>query len=65
MENHENEGIAAEYKWIRANYPNSSVTMQSVSMNKKHRPYDTLTILTEDGKKINIYFDISHFFGHN
>ena len=58
----ESKGVAAEYKWIRENYPNSKVMMQSLTYYKK-KPYDIIQIMTADEKSLAVYFDISNFFG--
>ena len=58
----EGTGTAAEYAWIRKNYPGSVVSSQSLNF-VKHRSYDVLHITTDLGFKKSIYFDISNFFG--
>lgn len=56
------DGIKAEYEWIRKNYPGYKLKSQSLQTRGK-KVYDVLTIITADGKKKEIYFDISNFFG--
>jgi hypothetical protein len=58
----ETTGVAAEYKWIRDNYPGSESQGQAL-MNNNSKPYDVITIKTSDGTIKKIYFDISNFFG--
>lgn len=55
-------GIAAEYDWLNKNYKGNKSIGQSLTY-YKDKPYDIITILTKDGKKKKIYFDISNFFG--
>jgi hypothetical protein len=59
------DGIAAEYKYVSKKYGRRGVDwkmiQQSLSYNKK-KPYDILKINYKE-KEINIYFDISSFFG--
>ena len=58
----ENDGVSAEYAWIRQHYPGCKINGQSlVDHNKK--PYDLIKIKTSDGRDLTIYFDISNFFG--
>jgi len=61
-ENQETPGIHAEYAWIREKYPNYKLKGQSLS-NYKNKPYDIIHITTADGKDMDIYFDISNFYG--
>lgn len=58
----ESEGVAAEYKWLRENYPDYSVTGQSLQQNNK-KWYDVLHTKAKDGTKRDFYFDITKFFG--
>lgn len=61
-ESNETDGVAAEYDWLRANYPGYSLIKQSL-INVEGKPYDKMDIKTADGVKKTIYFDISNFFG--
>lgn len=58
-------GIAAEYKYLNQKYGRRGVDwqmiQQSLSYNKK-KPFDVLKIKYKE-KEINIYFEISSFFG--
>lgn len=54
--------ISEEYAWIRKYYPGSSFQGQSLIFEKK-KPFDVLTIITANGTKKEIHFDISSFFG--
>ncbi|HET6990920.1 MAG TPA: hypothetical protein VFJ43_06325 [Bacteroidia bacterium] len=58
----ETEGVAAEYVWLKANYPGYSLIKQSL-IEEGGKPYDKMEIKTAEGDKKTIYFDISHFFG--
>jgi hypothetical protein len=60
--NNETEGVAAEYEWLRKNYPGYQNQGQSLVYNND-KPYDLLKIKTADGTSKSIYFDISKFFG--
>jgi hypothetical protein len=59
------DGIAAEYKYVAKKYGRRGVDwkmiQQSLSYNKK-TPFDILKINYKE-KEINIYFEISSFFG--
>jgi len=68
-------GVAAEYEWLRRRYPKSKRLSQGLttldlitgkgrakySANQIH--FDILEIQLADGRKKEIYFDISSFFG--
>jgi hypothetical protein len=58
----ETPGIHAEYAWIRNKYPGSKTRGQSLNIHEK-KPYDIIHITTADGKDIDVYFDISKFYG--
>jgi len=58
----ETAGVAAEYKWLRANYPGYKSRMQSLR-NYNGKPYDVIAITTAGGTDKDVYFDISGFFG--
>jgi hypothetical protein len=62
QETNEMSGIQAEYAWIKEHYPNCSLKQQSLA-SYKDKPYDIMTIFTSEGKTVNLYFDISNFFG--
>jgi len=61
-EEHETPGIHAEYAWIRNKYPGSKTNGQALSYHDK-KPYDIINITTADNTKIEVYFDISNFYG--
>ncbi len=61
-EKSENEGVKAEYTWLRANYPGYKLKQQGLNFHKE-KAYDVLDILTTEGKEKSIYFDISNFYG--
>ena len=54
--------VPAEYAWIEAHYPGSQMNMQSLS-DCGGSPTDKLHIMTADGRKLVVFFDISSFFG--
>jgi len=58
----EMEGVAAEYKWLREQYPGHKVIKQSLS-NEGKKHYDIIQIQTKEGEEKSIYFDITNFFG--
>ncbi|MDP4292217.1 MAG: hypothetical protein Q8908_14140 [Bacteroidota bacterium] len=58
----ENKGVAAEYTWIRQNYPGCKLNGQLLSFQDK-KPFDIIKIVTSEGKELSIFFDISNFFG--
>ena len=61
-EKSENEGVKAEYTWLRANYPGYTLKQQGLNFHKE-KAYDVLHIITPEGKEKSIYFDISNFYG--
>lgn len=61
-EKDEISGIGAEYSWLRQNYPGCRLKQQSLT-SYKNNPYDIMTIITSDGKVLDICFNISNFFG--
>jgi hypothetical protein len=61
-ETNEGDGITAEYKWLADHYPGYSSEGQGLSEYDKH-PYDILHIKTTYGKKVDVYFDITSYFG--
>jgi hypothetical protein len=62
IEKTESKGISAEYSWLSLYYPGYKTIRQSLTYNNK-TPYDVIEIVTADGSKKEVYFDISHFFG--
>jgi hypothetical protein len=61
-ENHERQGIDAEYAWIKAQYPGYKSRGQALVYHDK-KPFDIIHITTSDDLKMDLYFDISNFFG--
>ncbi len=56
------KSVDAEYQWLRAKHPGHKVKRQALLANGgKH--YDRISITTKDGKELEVYFDISSFFG--
>src|SRR5262249_48498322 len=58
----EMDGIAAEHAWLRAKYPGSKLRKQSL-IKCAEQPADQMSIATSDGRTVDVYFDISDFFG--
>ena len=58
-----NEGIARENQWIRENYPGAKKEGQSLVICNEKQKADAVHIVTANGQKVTIYFDISGWFG--
>jgi len=56
------DGIAAEYEWLAKKHRGYK-TKQQALLNDKGRKYDMIAIATADGKEVEVYFDITEFFG--
>ena len=56
------EGIEQEYIEIRKRFGNYSLIRQNL-LNYKNRKIDKLELKLEDGQQIEVYFDITEFFG--
>ncbi len=56
-------GVAAEYDWLKKNFPGYKVLKQSLSF-YENQPYDIFTIRTRDREERDVYFNISSFFGN-
>ncbi len=56
------QGIDAEYEWLKQRYPNYKFNGQWL-IKYKSVPYDIIDIITFEGLKKTIYFDISKFSG--
>jgi tetratricopeptide (TPR) repeat protein len=54
--------IPEEYQYLRENYPGHKFIMQSL-VSHDGVPYDILQIKTSEGETLEIYFNISSFFG--
>ena len=59
----ETAGVSAEYQWIKEHFSDYHVVRQSLS-NYDKKPYDIIEIQFSNEKKLDLYFDISHYFGH-
>ena len=55
-------GVRAENQWLEENYPGYQSIQQSVTK-YNGKPVDIFKIKTKEGKTLEIYFDISSFFG--
>lgn len=62
QETTESKGVNAEYAWLKTNYPGYKTKSQSLITHDK-KPYDIITIITQAGEELKIYFNISNFFG--
>ncbi|MBO9618148.1 MAG: hypothetical protein J7539_03845 [Niabella sp.] len=58
----ETEGVAEEYKWVKAHILGAKVVQQATTRKGK-KQYDILTIKTVAGTEEKIYFDITKFYG--
>jgi len=61
-EKHETTGVRAEYKWLNDHYPGYISERQALEWNDKI-PYDVISIKLPDEKKLDVYFNISKFYG--
>jgi hypothetical protein len=57
----EDEGVKAEYRWLREHFPGYREIHQYLMTQKGH--YDRIDIMTVDGQSRSVYFDINSFFG--
>ncbi len=55
------EGVRSEYVWLARNKPTCRRGSQTL-LNKGRKMYDLLTIRC-GGRAVNVYFDITNFFG--
>jgi hypothetical protein len=56
-------GIRSEYGWIAEHYPGSKRVRQALTAwSDEHKRYDVITIRTNSGKKVMLWFDISAMF---
>jgi hypothetical protein len=55
-------GVRAEYDWLGAKFPGYARRSQSLS-HCGDKPADILEIRTADGRTVEVYFDISEYFG--
>jgi hypothetical protein len=58
----EKEGAPKEIEWIQAYYPRSEVLRSVTRPSKNNKTYDVFFIKTADGKKVQLYFEISSFY---
>ena len=61
-EKNETTGVRAEYKWLNEHYPGYTSEGQALNWNDKV-PYDVISIKLPDEKKLDVYFNISKFYG--
>ena len=55
-------GIRAEYGYLKKAFPGYKLRQQSLQA-KGGKKYDVLAITTKEGKDLDVFFDISDFFG--
>jgi uncharacterized lipoprotein NlpE involved in copper resistance len=58
----EEDGTNFEYSWIRQHHPGYRMLQQALLFCKKI-PYDRIDILDRQGNRVEIYFNISEYFG--
>ena len=58
----EDEGIKAEYAWIREHYPGAQRGGQGLAQ-CNGKPADRIDFTDANGNKVALYFDISGWFG--
>lgn len=58
----EEEGMNVEYGWLRQHYPGYQMVKQAL-MGGDKKFYDFMTFKTRDGKTMELYFDITEYFG--
>ena len=63
QEKTEGAGVDAEYAWLKKYYPGYTFIGQTLDFSKDGRPYDVMHIKTAEGKKKDVYFDISNYYG--
>jgi hypothetical protein len=56
-------GVRAEYDWLMQKFPGFKRVLQSLLTPGDGKAYDEIVIDTADGRRLEIYFDISAFFG--
>lgn len=56
------KAVNAEYDWLRMHYPGYRIIHQSVSY-YDNQPYDIFSVKTKNGDVLDIYFNISSFYG--
>ena len=58
----ETSGVQAEYAWIKQHYENYEIKKQSLSYHDK-KPFNVITITLANGNNLDLYFDITNYFG--
>jgi hypothetical protein len=58
----ENDGVAAEYAWLKQHHPKAAVQGQALTECQGH-PADSLRILGSDGQTREVFFDVNEYFG--
>lgn len=61
-ETSETSGVNAEYAWLKSKYPGYKTKSQTLVTHDK-QPFDVITIITQSGEELKVYFNISNFFG--
>jgi hypothetical protein len=55
-------GVQSEYEWLRKKFPAYKLRQQSLR-GDNGKKYDVLAITTREGKELEVFFDITDFFG--
>lgn len=58
----EDDGVRAEYHWIATHHPGWKTRGQALLQGKSGL-YDQIICVKPDGKTVNVFFEISGFFG--
>jgi hypothetical protein len=58
----EQTGVKAEYHWLAEHFPGYKRGGQAL-LNQGGRVYDSIEIITTNGERRKLYFDITDFFG--
>ncbi len=59
----EQQGVAAEKAWIKAQFPRHQKLRQRSRKNEAGRQIDEIILQGPDGKELSVFFDITDWFG--
>jgi hypothetical protein len=59
----DSKGVAAEYAWLKQQYPGYQLVSQKVVYANDGHPYDRIEIKTAEGETKIAWFDIAGFYG--
>ena len=57
------DSLDEEYAWLRTHYPGWKVERQTL-VDQGEIPFDVMTMRNDQGAEVELYFDVSKFFGH-